>query len=589
MLGESQESWESIGRTLENLTHLRRPLRRYLLLYNATMFASRQGLSNTALVFQDAAVREAEMAGPDALTEATLQRALVHGRRGDVTSARVDFDRAAARIAEAPAGAFRSYIGAELEIVRAHLNASGAGTGASADLPSAIAFFRRAEPGRVPNLYLLLARSAEVRDSLAERETALREGIQHLEAQQAGLTDEAFKISFFDESWALFQDMVSLQIAAQKPEQAFEYAERARARSLLAAAQQTTLSLTRTLPEIAAQLPPSVVIVRYSTLADRLLIWTITAAKSTLAERTINERVLGRLVAEHRESIQDGRDRGVNDRLYDLLIEPVATSLPAGAVVVLVPDGQLQQLPFATLRHPQTRQYLIEDHALLISPSATFFAEASRAAAADSGKPFASALLIGNPTAADARPLPGAQAEVAAAAKFYPRHEVLVGAAATKERFVEKAPSFDVVHFGGHAMVNAEFPMLSRLVFADDVDAAGSLFAHEIARVRFPRTRVVVLAACSTAAGALSRGEGVVSVARPFLGGGVPLVIASQWDVDDRATEQLTFNFHRELKNLRDPIKALQAAQIAMLRSGDGTNARPQNWGAFVAVGSTGR
>ena len=131
------------------------------------------------------------------------------------------------------------------------------------------------------------------------------------------------------------------------------------------------------------------------------------------------------------------------------------------------------------------------------------------------------------------------------------------------------APAFDVVHFGGHAFANPEFPLLSRLVFADEPNGEQSLFAHEIARVRFPRTRVVVLAACSTAAGAVSRGEGVVSVARPFLGGGVPLVIASQWDVDDRATEQLTLAFHRELAKSGDPIHALQAAQLAMLRSGD--------------------
>ena len=79
----------------------------------------------------------------------------------------------------------------------------------------------------------------------------------------------------------------------------------------------------------------------------------------------------------------------------------------------------------------------------------------------------------------------------------------------------------------------------------------------------------------------------MVSVARPFLAGGVPLVIASQWDVDDRATEQLTLAFHRALARSRDPIRALQAAQLSLLRSGDAQFARPESWGAFVAVGTT--
>jgi len=588
MLGESQESWAAIGRTLENLTHLRRPRGRYLMLYNAALFAAREGLNEAALIFQEAAVREAQLDGQDALTEATLQRALAHVRLGDKTSARADFNRAAGWIAAAPAGAFRTYMSAELEIAQAQLNASGALGDTDADLGSAIAYFRKTEPARVPNLYLLLARATS-RSSRADSEAALRQGIESLEAQQAGLADEAFKISFFDDAWALFQDMVSLQMAAKNPDTAFEYAERSRARSLLAAAQQSAVSRTRTLSEIESQLPPSVVIVRYSTLADRILTWTIASSGTSLVERAISERDLTRLVEQHRESIRDHRDRPANDQLYQLLIAPIAAAVAKSAVVVLVPDGPLQQLPFATLRDPSTRRYLIEEHPLLVSPSASFFVDA-RAAAADRERgPLSSALLVGNPAAGGSRALPGAESEVSMASKLYPHHEILVGRDATKQRFLEMAPAFDVVHFGGHALANPEFPLLSRLVFADEAEREQSLFAHEIARVRFPRTRVVVLAACSTAAGAISRGEGIVSVARPFLGGGVPLVIASQWDVDDRATEQLTFNFHRELQNLRDPVRALQAAQLAMLRSTDTTNALPQNWGAFVAVGSTAR
>lgn len=586
ILGQSQDSWTAIGSALENLTHLRRPLRRYLLLYNASLFASRQDLYNAALIFQDAAVREAEGANPDALTEAVLHRALVQARRGDQSSATADFNRAAAWVAASPAGAFRSYIDAELEIVRLELQARG-GTGqGDADLSSAIAYFRGTEPGRVPNLYLLLAR-AQARSSRAGAEAALRQGIESLEAQQAGLADETFKISFFDESWALFQDMVALQMAAHQPDKAFEYAERSRARSLLAATQQSAVSRTRTLPEIQAQLPASVVIVRYSTLADRVLIWTISSGSNSLVDRAITERELTRLVEQHRDSIRVHREHAANDQLYRLLIEPVASALPQSAVVVLVPDGPLQELPFATLRHPSTRKYLIEDHPLLVSPSASFFVDASAAAAGRERGPLTSALLVGNPAAGGERALPGAENEVSLASKLYPRHEILVGRDATKDRFLAMAPAFDVVHFGGHALVNPEFPLLSRLVFADEAEGEQSLFARDIARMRFPRTRVVVLAACSTAAGSVSRGEGIISVARPFLGGGVPLVIASQWDVDDRATEQLTLAFHRVLAKSGDPIHALQAAQLALLRSGDAVQALPESWGAFVAIGSS--
>ena len=582
MLGEPTESWTYIGRTLDSLNRVRRPLRRYSLLYNAALFAARQHLNEAALLFQEAATREAALANPGALTEATVQLALAYLRRGDAGKARQVLDDAGQQVASMPEGPVKSYMTAEFEIVRAQL----ADSTSVAPLQNAIDFFNKTEPGRVPGLYLLMARTPQARQSRETVERALHTGIDSLEKQQAGLGDETLRISFFDESWSLFPAMISHQLAGKDESKAFEYAERSRARSLLASAQGRSASRTRTLSEIQAQLPASIVLVHYSVLADRVLIWTITTSHARLIERAIAESDLARLIREHRESIRDHRDRPANNRLYTLLVDPIASSLPRDAVVVLVPDGQLQQLPFATLRHPSTRRYLIEDHALLVSPSASFFVDARAMAGSSANGPPTSALLIGNPAVGGERALPGAEAEVKEAATLYPRYELLVGQTATKERFLERAPAFDVVHFGGHAIANPEFPLLSRLVFADEAGAEQSLFAREIAGVRFPKTRVVVLAACSTAAGGVSRGEGVVSVARPFLGGGVPLVVASQWDVDDRATEQLTLAFHRELAKSRDPVQALQAAQLALLRSGDALQALPESWGAFVAIGT---
>ena len=586
MLGEPHQSWEFIGRALEEMPSLRKADRRYLLLYNAALFARREELNEASLLFQDAAVREATQAGAGQLIEATIQRALVNVRRGNHARAAADLDQATRQLESSPAGAFRSYMSAELDIVRAQLPGELA---ANTRLQEAIGFFGRADPGRVPGLYLLLARTPQSQKSPETAEGALRSGIGRLEAQQAGVGDEALRISFFDESWALFQDMVAFQVARNEPAKAFEYAERSRARSLLAAAQGAKVSSTRLLPEIQAQLPPSLVLVHYSTLADRVLIWTITRSDAKMVERAIDEAELARLLEQHRASVQEHRENRVaNDRLYSLLVEPVAANVPSAATVVLIPDGRLQQLSFATLRHPSTRRYLIEDHTLMVSPSATFFVDAAGASARP-GTPLTSALLVGNPAAEGVRALPGSESEVAAASQLYPRHALLTGRDATKARFLEMAPRFEVVHFGGHAFVNPEFPLLSRLAFAGEPGTEPSLFAYEIARVRFPLTRVVVLAACSTAAGFVSRGEGVVSVARPFLGAGVPLVVASQWDVDDRATERLTLGFHRELAKSGNPVQALRATQLAMLRSGDAVQARPDSWGAFVAVGTIDR
>ncbi len=584
-LGETHESWAYVGRTLEALPQVRRPIRRYLSLYNASLFASRHGLNEAALLFQDATVGAAASASPDVLTEAIIQRALVHIRRRDQARARVDFNAAVQRVAALNEGAFKAYAGAEIEIVRAQL--ADADDAALTGLERAISFFEQREPGRVPGLYLLLARTPAARASRALAERALQSGITTLERQHASVGDEALQISYFDDSWALCQDMVGLLADADDMARAFEFAERARARSLLATAQGAALSRTRRLDEVTAALPAAVLLVQYATLADRVLVWTITRGQAAIAQHRIAERDLARLIERHRTAIQEGRDDVVvNDRLFELLLDPVVKAASADSVVVLVPDGQLQQLPFATLRNPATRRYFIEERSLMMTPSASFFLDAQRAPRPANS--FTSALLVGNPAASGARGLPGAEAEVGAAARLYARHEVLTGSRATKARFLDAAPAFAVVHFGGHALVNPEFPLLSRLVFADEGGVEQSLFAHELSRLRFPNTRVVVLAACSTAAGTVSRGEGVVSITRPFLGAGVPTVIASQWDVDDRATEQLTMAFHHELVRSGNPVAAQRTAQLHMLRSGDAAQALPRSWGAFVAVGTTG-
>ena len=87
-LGEQRESWEYIGRALAELGIVRKPIRRYLFLYNASLFASSQNLFEAALLFQNGTVREAAKADVAVEVDALTQRALIHSRRGDPESAR---------------------------------------------------------------------------------------------------------------------------------------------------------------------------------------------------------------------------------------------------------------------------------------------------------------------------------------------------------------------------------------------------------------------------------------------------------------------------------------------------------------------
>ena len=112
----------------------------------------------------------------------------------------------------------------------------------------------------------------------------------------------------------------------------------------------------------------------------------------------------------------------------------------------------------------------------------------------------------------------------------------------------------------------------------------GLLYLDEVYSLTLPRTRLVVLSACKSGLGQYYRGEGMVSLVRPFLALGVPTVVASLWSVHSRATASLMIDFHRGRRTKRlETSEALRAAQRAM--SDHKTFGHPYYWAPFITVG----
>jgi CHAT domain-containing protein len=65
------------------------------------------------------------------------------------------------------------------------------------------------------------------------------------------------------------------------------------------------------------------------------------------------------------------------------------------------------------------------------------------------------------------------------------------------------------------------------------------------------------------------------------LAAGARSVLASLWSVSDESTELLMAEFYRNLKRGDSKDRALQEAQVAMIRRG----ARPFHWAAFQLTG----
>ena len=77
-----------------------------------------------------------------------------------------------------------------------------------------------------------------------------------------------------------------------------------------------------------------------------------------------------------------------------------------------------------------------------------------------------------------------------------------------------------------------------------------------------------------------------MSMARPFLARGVPIVVASLWAVDSDATAELMVSFHRYRKREGyTTIEALQRAQLDMLNGPRQFYRQPYYWASFNLIG----
>jgi CHAT domain-containing protein/Flp pilus assembly protein TadD len=146
---------------------------------------------------------------------------------------------------------------------------------------------------------------------------------------------------------------------------------------------------------------------------------------------------------------------------------------------------------------------------------------------------------------------------------------------------------YAIIHFATHGLINNQHPELSGVVLSL-VDQQGHpqngfLRLYDIYNLKLT-AELVVLSACQTALGKEIKGEGLVGLTRGFMYAGARRVVASLWQVDDRATAELMRRFYEAMlgQGLR-PAAALKAAQLSMWK--DKRWQSPHYWAAFTLQG----
>ena len=271
---------------------------------------------------------------------------------------------------------------------------------------------------------------------------------------------------------------------------------------------------------------------------------------------------------------------------YNMIIGPVADLLVEPEIII-VPDCVLWKVPFSAFKDEKGK-YLAETYRIRIVPSLTTLRLIQ-----ETPEDYHSqndVLIVGEPKVGVVYhkgrreklcPLPGAKEEAEMIARLL-EVQPLLGEHATKEAVLQQIRSVGLIHFAAHGDAErGEIALAAPLSFEGIPSEEHYLLTMaEISQVRL-RAKLVVLSCCHSARGQI-RSEGVVGIARAFLGSGARSVLASLWAIEDLATKQFMRRFYEHLVGGESASESLH--QTMKWMRGNGFS-KVRQWAPFMLIG----
>lgn len=295
-------------------------------------------------------------------------------------------------------------------------------------------------------------------------------------------------------------------------------------------------------------------------------------------------------VCPHSKRITPTERPSALEKLYDILLGGAFLD-PTVKDLIIVPDEELHRVPFAALQD-ENNESLVEKHRIRVLPSLSVMKEIFECPSEYHNQK--GAVVVGDPEVGLVKlkrsqdpefvtRLDQANKEAQEIGKLV-GVKPLIGQEATKARFLKELDNAALVHIAAHG--NSETgeiafapPSQKRKPILDEEDVVLTMAEVQNAKVR---AKLVVLSCCHSARGHI-RAEGVIGIARAFLGAGSRSVLASLWAIDDEATIEFMRSFYQHLKLGKKASEALYQATAA-LRSSEKFLDRLY-WAPFVLIG----
>ena len=297
-------------------------------------------------------------------------------------------------------------------------------------------------------------------------------------------------------------------------------------------------------------------------------------------------------------TLQQGKPGNTDDPepsltlFYELLVNPVFDLLDEPEVII-VPDRNLYRVPFPALLN-KSGKYLSERFRIRVVPSLSTLKLIQdspadyhcQTGALVVGDPDVGAVFYMGTSGLKFKPLPAARKEAEMIARrlgVWP----LIGQDATKKAVLEELNSVSLIHIAAHGNAERGEIALAPLHPVPPGSTTGIpqeddylLKMSDISKVKV-RAKLVVLSCCHSGRGQI-RAEGVVGIARAFLGAGARSVLVALWALDDSVTKKLMSRFYENLLHGKSASASLHAAMKWMRDHGF---TKVSRWAPFMLIG----
>lgn len=324
-----------------------------------------------------------------------------------------------------------------------------------------------------------------------------------------------------------------------------------------------------TVSQVQQLIDQQTAVLSYHLSQDGLVILCITANELSYVRQVIDSSFYTAIkdyrIALDRPTMAkkyDGIDASL--QLYKKLILPIWNKIRSSKNLVIIPDDELNSLPFEALQDAK-------DHYLIQNFSVQYQYSSSLLRANHMNRGVTHSILA-------IAPFSNRSTDVFNRLE-YSKNEiegidgsVLLDSAATKNIFLEHADHYSILHLATHTIINDSSPEKSLIAFypvTGKPKDEGMLYLPEIYNLQLDSAQLVILSACETGFGKLTKGEGLMSLARAFSYAGCANIIASLWKADDQSTAWIMQRFYYYVHRGSSFAHALQKAKLDYLKSPD--------------------